>query len=92
VAVSTPGQPPSERLPRTFVVTHFSEVQRPADQFRSGEGVIVRLECDRDTTRRVVDFLSGLTYGADGRMERVAKNTFLVTPADYPDHLLPRKG
>ena len=35
---------------------------------------------DRDLSRRLIDFASGLCYGLEGDMERVADQVFLLTP------------
>ena len=36
----------------------------------------------RDVARRLIDFSSGLCYGLDGRMERVADHVYLLTPSN----------
>ena len=30
--------------------------------------------------RRLVDFLSGVAYAADGKIKKVAANTYIITP------------
>jgi cell division inhibitor SepF len=43
--------------------------------------VILNLQgLDRDLSRRIIDFSSGLCYGLDGTMERVGDQVFLLTP------------
>ena len=32
------------------------------------------------TTRRIVDFLSGVAYANNGKIKRIATNTFIITP------------
>ena len=45
--------------------------------------VIVNLQnVDRDLSRRIIDFASGLCYGIGGQMERVAHQVFLLTPSN----------
>lgn len=47
----------------------------------------------RDTTRRLLDFLSGVTYAVNGKIKKVAGNTFIITPTgmdfsgDTPDEV-----
>ena len=48
--------------------------QEIGDRFKSGQPVIVNLQAvDKDLRRRLVDFASGLCYGLEGEMERVAE-------------------
>jgi cell division inhibitor SepF len=35
---------------------------------------------DRDLSRRLIDFSSGLCYGLGGHMEKVAQHVYLLTP------------
>jgi cell division inhibitor SepF len=45
--------------------------------------VIVNLQLsDRDLSRRMIDFCSGLTYALGGLMEKVADQVFLLTPSN----------
>lgn len=62
--------------PRTF-----NDAQQIADQFKRGLPVIVNLQqTDGDLAKRLIDFASGLTYGLDGGMKRIADKVFLLTP------------
>lgn len=62
--------------PRTF-----NDAQTIADQFKRGLPVIVNLQVtDPDLAKRLIDFASGLTYGLDGGMQRIADKVFLLTP------------
>ena len=31
-------------------------------------------------TRRLVDFLSGVAYAIDGKVKKIAANTYIITP------------
>jgi len=43
--------------------------------------VIINLQgVDQDLAKRVIDFASGITYGLDGGIQRVADRVFLLTP------------
>ncbi len=35
---------------------------------------------NKDTARRLVDFLSGVAYANNGQIKRVANSTFIITP------------
>jgi cell division inhibitor SepF len=60
----------------------FDSAQEIADKFKEGQPVIVNLEAtDREVSRRLVDFASGLCYGLNGTMEKVASGVYLLKPA-----------
>jgi cell division inhibitor SepF len=62
--------------PRTF-----NDAQTIADHFKGGLPVIVNLQqTDADLAKRLIDFASGLTYGLDGDITRIADKVFLLTP------------
>lgn len=61
----------------------FAEAQEIGERFRSSDPVIIDLTgADRDLKRRLVDFASGLTYGLNGHMEKVADSVFMLTPTN----------
>ena len=63
--------------------TTFNDAQSIGDRFKAGQAVIVNLQgADRDLRRRLVDFASGLCYALGGKMDRVADQVYLLTPAD----------
>ena len=70
---------------KPFVVgpTSFNDAQDVADKFKINVPVILNLQgVDRDLSRRIIDFASGLCYGLGGQMERVANQVYLLTPND----------
>ena len=61
----------------------FETAAEVADHLRSNHAVLLNLEAaPKDLTRRMVDFLSGVTYAMDGNIRRVASNTYIITPAN----------
>ncbi len=69
--------------PHAMSPTSFNEAQGIGDRFKAGQAVIVNLQgVDRDLRRRLVDFASGLCYALGGKMDRVADQVYLLTPAD----------
>jgi cell division inhibitor SepF len=61
----------------------FNDAQEIGDKLKSSQPVIVNLQgSDRELSRRLIDFASGLTYGLSGQMERVADQVFLLTPTN----------
>ena len=60
---------------------NFDDAKDAADHLKSKKPVVANLEkLDNDTTRRVVDFLSGAVYGVAGRIQNVSNRIFLITP------------
>lgn len=69
--------------PHAMTPTSFNEAQGIGDRFKNGQPVIVNLQgVERDLRRRLVDFSSGLCYALGGKMDRVADQVYLLTPAD----------
>ncbi len=61
----------------------FNEAQEVADKYMAGVPVIVNLQgLERELSRRLVDFASGLCYGLRGQMEKVTNQVYLLTPSD----------
>lgn len=59
----------------------FETAAEIADHLRDKRAVLVNLETTpKDVTRRLVDFLSGVTYAIRGKITRVSANTFIITP------------
>jgi cell division inhibitor SepF len=76
---------PQGPSPKPYAIspTSFNEAQDVADKFMAGVPVIVNLQgVDRDLSRRLVDFASGLCYGLRGSMERVTNQVYLLTPSN----------
>jgi cell division inhibitor SepF len=73
---------PASAEPHTVRPRGFEQAQEVADFFKSGQPVIMNLEAaDREVSRRLIDFASGLCYALDGSMEKVASGVYLLKPA-----------
>lgn len=71
----------STARPRVVVPTSFNQAQELADTFKGGQPVVMNLrEADREVSRRLIDFSSGLCYGLGGRMEKIDGQVYLVSP------------
>ena len=82
-AVVRPLPIPVTAKPHVVVPRSFNEAQEVADLIKGSAPVIMNLqEADRDLSRRLIDFASGLCYGLGGTMERVANSVYLLTPTD----------
>lgn len=76
---AVPSQSTSE--PHTVRPRRFDQAQEVADKFKEGQPVIMNLEAtDREISRRLIDFASGLCYALDGSMEKVATGVYLLKP------------
>ena len=82
-AVVRPLQPTASAKPYVVAPTSFNNAQEVADKLKVNQPVIVNLQnVDRDLSRRIIDFASGLCYGIGGQMERVANQVFLLSPSN----------
>lgn len=60
----------------------YKDAQIIAESFREGIPVIINLsQMTEPDARRLVDFASGLSQGLYGKIERVTKQVFLLSPA-----------
>jgi cell division inhibitor SepF len=77
------AMPSGNAKPVVVSPTTFNSAQEVADKFKSSQPVIVNLQgVDKDLSRRLLDFCSGICYALSGHMERVATRVYLLTPAD----------
>lgn len=68
--------------------TSFAEAESIAAQIKAGQAVVLNLEgLALETARRLVDYLSGVTYGLDGNQEKVGASIFLFTPPGVNIHV-----
>ena len=59
----------------------FENASEIADHLREKRTVVMNLEStNKDVARRLIDFLSGVAYAGDGKIKKVAANTYLITP------------
>ena len=69
--------------PHIVAPSSFNEAQEVADKYKGLVPVIINLQnVDRDLSRRLIDFASGLCYGLGGTMEKVAHQVYLLTPSN----------
>lgn len=65
-----------------FKPERFGEETRAvADELLKMHTVVLNLEnTNKDISRRIIDFLSGVAYANGGKIKRVAASTFIITP------------
>ena len=53
-----------------------------ADRIIERNAIVLNLEdTQKDVARRMLDFLSGVTYSQDGKIKKVSGSTYVITPA-----------
>ena len=61
----------------------FEDVSSIAYHLNDKKTVVLNLEaCERDVSRRIIDFLSGVAYANHGNIRKVAVCTFIIVPYD----------
>ncbi|MEY2635327.1 MAG: hypothetical protein RIS75_1267 [Actinomycetota bacterium] len=75
----------SQAAPVTQIVNvaprSFNDARQIGEEFRAGHAVIMNLlEIDIETSRRLIDYASGLVHGLEGKMERIADRVFVISP------------
>ncbi len=62
--------------------TSFGEEARAiADELLERHTVVLNLEkAEKDVSRRIVDFLSGVAYANNGKLKPIASNIVIITP------------
>ena len=59
----------------------FEAASEIADHLKEKRTVVVNLESThKDIARRLIDFLSGVAYAGEGKIKKVAANTYIITP------------
>ena len=59
----------------------FEDASAVADHLNDKRTVVLNLEStNKDVSRRLIDFLSGVAYANNGQIKRVANSTYIITP------------
>ena len=61
----------------------FEEAPAIADHLNFKRTVVLNLEvANKETSRRLLDFLSGAAYIKNGEIKKVANSTYIITPCN----------
>ena len=61
--------------------SRFEDATAIADHLNEHKTVVLNLEmANRETSRRLIDFLSGTAYAQKGSIKKVAHSTYIITP------------
>ena len=59
----------------------FEDAQEIADNLISKRTVLLNIEnLNKEISRRLIDFISGVAYAQGGNIKRVANRTYIITP------------
>ncbi|MBR5746705.1 MAG: cell division protein SepF [Clostridia bacterium] len=59
----------------------FDEVRQIGEHLLARRTVVLNLEdTNKETTKRIIDFLCGVVFAIDGQVKKVANATYVVTP------------
>ena len=62
---------------------HFDSVPQIADHLLNKRTVVLNLEkTNKETARRLIDFLSGVAYSIGGSLKRITANTYIITASN----------
>lgn len=63
--------------------TEFEQVQSICDDLKSKKPSVINFEnMDKDTARRMVDFISGAVYALNGTIQKISNGIVIVAPAN----------
>ena len=64
-----------------FHPSSFQDSRKAASDLVASKAVIVNLEdLDKDSARRMVDFLSGVVFAMDGEVQKIAQSAYVFCP------------
>lgn len=65
-----------------FEPRSFGEAEEVGQRLKEGRAVVVNLhKLDRDYAQRTIDFLTGVVFALDGKIQKVGQNVILCSPA-----------
>ncbi len=65
-----------------FEPRSFGEAEEVGQRLKEGRAVVVNLhKLDRDYAQRSIDFLTGVVFALDGKIQKVGQNVILCSPA-----------
>ena len=59
----------------------FSDAQQVAEHIKAKKVVIINMKrTDKELGKRIIDFLSGISYAVEAKLQKIADNIFLLAP------------
>ena len=82
---AAPARPQSGGAQPKLLLVHpdrFEQAADIADRIAERNAIVLNLEtAPKELTRRMLDFLSGVTYALGGKVKKVSGSTYIITPA-----------
>ena len=81
---AAPSRQPGGAQPKLLLVhpDRFEQAADIADRIAERNAIVLNLEtAPKELTRRMLDFLSGVTYALGGKVKKVSGSTYIITPA-----------
>lgn len=78
-----------------FKAERFNDVVEIADHFKNKKAIVLNLDnTNKDVANRLIDFLAGVAYAADGELKRIANTSYILVPynVDISGDLLEELG
>lgn len=61
----------------------YSDAAAIADHFKNKKTVVLNLDnTNKEVANRLIDFLGGVAYAADGDLKRIANTTYIIVPVN----------
>lgn len=78
--------PARQVKPYTMVVVNpkgYQEAEKIGDHLKASRPVVMNMEkTDVDEAQRIVDFVQGVMYALDGRIDQISENIYLCAPSN----------
>lgn len=79
-------QPPVPRRQEIVVLepVSFADAREIAETLKLNKCILLNMrKTDKELARRIVDFLSGISYAVEGQSQKVADSIYLFTPGHF---------
>lgn len=75
--------PKSVELKVISLTTYDANIKKVADHLLKRRTVVLNIEgASKESTKRIIDFLSGVVYSIDGEIKPIANGTYLIAPSN----------
>lgn len=70
----------------------FDSAQNVADYLKNRKPVVVNFEnTEKDVAKRMIDFISGITYALNGTIQKIGSDIFLCAPSNVDVSYTPKE-
>lgn len=78
------GLPPRRQEIVVLEPVSFADAREIAETLKLNKCILLNMrKTDKELARRIVDFLSGISYAVEGQSQKVADNIYLFTPGHF---------